>query len=572
MRYKIFSLLFLLFLSHSLLADQKIEIKTIEPPPLPLSALKNPRQTIATYLHAMNDFKRGQTKQIEKAIATFDLSEVNGLVRQERGKNLAWMLLDILDRSKIIQLSTITDRQQGLPYVLETYKNGEIRLARQEDGRWLFDIDTIRLIPLILEEVSDKKRLTIEKDKGNKQSRPFYLRIREQLPAGLRHKTLVLENWQWFGVFIFVVLGVLADFIMSLVFKLLLRYWKSKKFMYRHLSDDSLRPFGLMAMALIWLVGIRLMGFSEQIMLILLIAVKFLVALSTVWTVYRLVDLVAIWVLEKAHSTENKLDDMLAPLVPKTLKIFVTIMGIIFVAENLNINISSLLAGLGIGGLAFALAAKDMVQNIFGSITVLLDQTFTAGDWIKVGDVEGSVEQIGFRSTKVRTFYNSLITMPNSVFITAEVDNMGERRYRRYSTRFSLTYDTPPDKIEAFCEGIREIVRLHPYMRKDYYHVYLNDFSATSLDVLVYVFWETPDWSTELRERHRFLLDCLRLAQNLGVEYAFPTQTLHLKKAKEGVDLTEQLSETDAHQKGAESARKIVEATGKGKKEPPVIF
>jgi MscS family membrane protein len=203
----------------------------------------------------------------------------------------------------------------------------------------------------------------------------------------------------------------------------------------------------------------------------------------------------------------------------------------------------------------------------------LLDRTFTVGDWIKVGKIEGSVERIGFRSTKVRTFYNSLITMPNSVFITAEVDNMGERRYRRYSTHFSLTYNTPPDKIEAFCEGVREIVRLHPYMRKDYYHVYLNDLGASALDVLVYVFWETPDWSTELRERHCFLLDCLRLAKSLGIEYAFPTQTLYLEKTPSNIDLTTPIPPTDAQQQGIDSAREIVESTADiGHKPPPVLF
>ena len=483
------------------------------------------------------------------------------------------MLLDILERTKTIRLATITDRRHGLPYILHKYQKGNIQLTRQADGRWLFDTETVRVIPLILDEVSNQSRLVKFDKKNIKQNRPLYLRIREQLPNNLRKKTFILENWQWIGLFLFIGLGVIADFIMALLLKWLLRFWKSKKFMYRHLSDQSLRPFGLMAMALVWWIGIRIMVFPEQVMLVLLIAVKFLVALSSVWATYRLIDLIAVWVLEKARVTENKLDDMLAPLVPKTLKIFVTVIGVVFIAENLNINISSLLAGLGIGGLAFALAAKDMVQNIFGSITVLLDRTFIVGDWIKVGKIEGSVERIGFRSTKVRTFYNSLITMPNSVFITAEVDNMGERRYRRYSTHFSLTYHTPPDKIEAFCEGVREIVRLHPYMRKDYYHVYLNDLGSSALDVLVYVFWETPDWATELRERHHFLLDCLRLAQSLGIEYAFPTQTLYLEKMPPNMDLETQLTPSDAQQQGIDSARQVIKTTSETNyTRPPVLF
>ena len=206
-----------------------------------------------------------------------------------------------------------------------------------------------------------------------------------------------------------------------------------------------------------------------------------------------------------------------------------------------------------------------------------MDQTFHTGDWIVVNDVEGSVEEVGLRSTKVRTFYDSLITLPNSVFITAKVDNMGQRRYRRLRSLLSITYDTPPDKIEAFCEGIRELIRLHPYMRKDYYHVYLSELGASSLDILVYVFWETPDWSTELRERQRFLLDILRLAKALQIDMAFPTQTLHVLNSEDNQRTVENSGDEPSveslFQQSRESARKVVsESTGIDNKPPPVKF
>ncbi|NNM01763.1 MAG: mechanosensitive ion channel, partial [Gammaproteobacteria bacterium] len=142
---------------------------------------------------------------------------------------------------------------------------------------------------------------------------------------------------------------------------------------------------------------------------------------------------------------------------------------------------------------------------------------------------------------------------------------------------FSIAYDTPPERIEAFCEGIREIVRQHPYMRKDYFHVYLNNLGDASLEILIYVFWETPDWSTELRERHRFLLDCLRLARRLGVEYAFPTQTLYMKRGEDtppppDPEHTGEPADSPMAE-GRMAARAIVEATtGTGVKPPPVGF
>ena len=129
------------------------------------------------------------------------------------------------------------------------------------------------------------------------------------------------------------------------------------------------------------------------------------------------------------------------------------------------------------------------------------------------------------RSTRVRTFYNSVIVLPNSRLTTAVVDNMGKREFRRFTTKLGVQYDTTPEQLEAFCEAIREIIRRHPYTRKDYFQVYVNDLGASSIDILLYMFFECTDWPTELRERHRLLTDIMRVAQRLGVQFAFPTQT-----------------------------------------------
>ena len=166
---------------------------------------------------------------------------------------------------------------------------------------------------------------------------------------------------------------------------------------------------------------------------------------------------------------------------------------------------------------------------------MLVDRPFQIGDWVKIGNAEGTVEEIGFRSTRIRTFYNSRITVPNSNLVNASVDNLGARQYRRISCKIGVQYDTSPEKIDAFCEGIREIVRRHPYTRKDYYNVYFNEFADSSLNILLYVFHECPDWTTELRERHRLFVDIVRLAHRLGVEFAFPTQTLHVATVPPGL-------------------------------------
>ncbi|MES9962245.1 MAG: mechanosensitive ion channel family protein [Candidatus Sedimenticola sp. 20ELBAFRAG] len=572
--------LFLLFLSFVILAfplyaQEKTadESKVEEAAPVSES-LKNPRATMETFLHAMNDIKRGKPERINDAVTTLDLSGVNELVRKERGRDLAWMLLEVMDRTRIIKTERIPARTEGKPYLFNKYRNGAVRIVRQESGEWLFDRETIDRLPQVMDELADSER--VKGAEAETSFLPWHIRMRQQMPESLKADLFLLPNWQWIGLFLTVLMGVLIDKLVSFMLRLFVRQWRnrSSSAQFKEISDQVLRPLGLMAMAVVWWIGLNLMGLPEEAMLILLLAVKFLASISGVWAAYRLVDLVSARLIQRAVKTENKLDDALVPLIPKTLKIFVTVIGFVFIADNLNVDISSLLAGLGLGGLAFALAAKDMVQNLFGSVTVLMDRTFTVGDWIVVDDKEGTVERIGFRSTRIRTFYNSLVTIPNSKFITAKVDNMGERRYRRLSCKLSLTYDTPPDRIEAFCEGVRELVRQHPYMRKDYYHVYLNEFAASSLDVLLYVFWETPEWNTELRERHRFMLDILRLAQRLGVEFAFPTQTLYMRQEEMPTfDQSGEMAQKEAFEMGQKQAREIVsETTGIGVKPPPVVF
>jgi len=232
-----------------------------------------------------------------------------------------------------------------------------------------------------------------------------------------------------------------------------------------------------------------------------------------------------------SEKTESKLDDQLVPLVRKALRVFLVVVFALFVAQNVfGFDITGWLAGLGIAGLAISLAAQDSIKNLFGSITVLFDKPFTVGDWIVTEGLEGTVEEVGFRSTRIRTFYNSLITLPNANLINASVDNYGQRQYRRWKTHIGVQYDTTPDQLVAFTEGIRELVRSHPYTRKDYFQVWCHEFADSSLNILLYIFHEVPDWSTELRERERMFIDIVRLADKLGVSFAFPTQTVHLYK------------------------------------------
>lgn len=401
--------------------------------------------------------------------------------------------------------------------------------------------------------------------------------LRQYLPDFMFDEPFLLMNWQWAAILAAIFVGFLLDFVARFLCVRITRRLLNRGGidMDPRKLRAIFRPVGLLAAALFWMAVLPSIGLPHNAFNILHVAVTFLAASAGVWGAYRGVEIGTQYLTAKASQTESRYDDLLVPLVSKTAKVFIVAFGIVFVASNLDVNISSLLAGLGLGGLAFALAAKDTVSNLFGTLTIVLDRPFQVGDWVIIGSTEGSVERVGFRSTRLRTFYNSLITIPNGNLLTANVDNMGHRTYRRYKADLSLTYDTPPEKIDAFCEGVRELIRIHPYTRKDYYHVYLNSFAASSLDVLLYVFFEAPDWATELRERHRLIMDIIRLARELGVDFAFPTQTVVLERGDDSEAAHEEIDHsTEARQArlGRNAARALVEASmGElGKVPPPV--
>jgi MscS family membrane protein len=347
---------------------------------------------------------------------------------------------------------------------------------------------------------------------------------------------LLIENWQWLGLLILLTVAMILERIISVVLRKLAKDISKRN----GLSQDDtylkkfVRPFGILVtwwsfLALYPVLDINNETFSS----ILDVGGGLVIAFAGILAAWRFVDVLCDFLRARAALSENKFDDMLVPLLRRTLKIFVVLIALAYFSSRVTEDFYKVIAGLSIGSAVLLFAFKDSLENVFGTFTVLMDQPFQLGDWITVGSVDGTVEKVGFRSTRVRTFYNSVITVPNREFISATVDNLGARRYRRIKATLGLTYDTPPEKVEAFCEGVRELIRGHPYTRKDYYHVYFNGFGASSLDILLYCFVQVPDWSVELREKHRLYADILRLAEQLGVQFAFPTTSVHVVKPED---------------------------------------
>ncbi len=214
----------------------------------------------------------------------------------------------------------------------------------------------------------------------------------------------------------------------------------------------------------------------------------------------------------------------------KTLSFLIFVVGGLVLVQNLGYNVTSLLAGLGLGGLAVALAAKDTLSNIFGSLVILFDRPFVTGDWIQFDQVEGTVEHIGFRSTQIKTFYDSVISVPNFTLANTQIDNMGKRKFRRTRFTLGIAYSTPPEKIQSFIKGIEGIIHSHPKTKKDYYQVSFSGCADSSLNIFVNFFLQTANWNEELLFRQEVFLEILKQARQMQVEFAFPSQSLYIEK------------------------------------------
>ncbi len=530
-----------------------------------VEARNSPKATLRTFVTAMAP---DPTSPPPEALACMDTSGV----ASEQVQELATYLKRIVDRIELIDFendSTLpdandlveqpvaewtffprqlapqdwsrdqrTDRLARARAIEALAPAARIVLVRQPNGEWKFSQATVTAIESFYKKVESADR--VEGLVGEERLL-FHERIQGLFPQTLiSNEVLAIKYWQWIALGVVALLGLTLDLLLRLLLtNVTLRIIRRKGGEAQRASlRKMVRPFGLAATAMLWLWALGKLGLPGEAVKVLSVAVRLFAMLAVVWAAYRLIDVIGEVLASKAARTRSKIDDLLVPLVRKTTKVFVTAIGLIYIADSMQIEILPLLTGLGIGTLAFGLAAKDSIENFFGSVAVIADRPFEVGDWVQIGDVEGTVEELGFRSTRIRTFYNSLVTVPNATLVRAVVDNYGRRKYRRWKTHLNLTYDTPPDKIEAFCEGLRELLRNHPYTRKDYYQIWLHEFGAHSLDVLLYIFFEAPEWSTELRERHRLMLDILRLADRLGVNFAFPTQTLHMFSEEQDTEHT----------------------------------
>jgi len=259
------------------------------------------------------------------------------------------------------------------------------------------------------------------------------------------------------------------------------------------------------------------------------VVLRILLAVGVGWAVYSLVDLIDYGLSLAAEKTVSKVDDMLVPLVGRSIRITVLVVVILMVIQEVsNEDLKSILAGLGIGGIALALAAQDTLKNFFGSLVIIADKPFEIGDRIVVDGHDGPVETVGFRSTKIRTLQGHLVTVPNSEVANKTIQNIGKRPYIRRLLNITLTYDTPPENVARAKKIVEELLENHEGMNPEYPpRVFFNDFNDWSLNLLVLYWYSPPDYWAFMAFSERFNMQLLERFNAEGIDFAFPSQTLY---------------------------------------------
>jgi MscS family membrane protein len=522
-----------------------------EPSPQPTAApitspvpdeFSSPAATLHTFLQSMDSSYPFSVHKV--ALHCLDLTKAPTLVKTTAGPQRAIKLYEILRYARIDLDSVPTEIQEDF-YVLYRQPNGDkIAMRRGEDGQWKFDSETILAVVHMNE-------LLVQKGTIKRWIAPHFSR-----------RVFGLYLFQWCFLAMLWALGyLLGRFVLAVARTILRRKYPQIDTLA---PPGILRGFPYLLGTLVYVQSLSYLDLSLSSLVFLTGVGKLLATVFAVWFCFGLVDVVKVSIPHFGAYKKVGLHNAILPMAARTMKVFVSCIGLLFLAQNLEINVWSLFAGFSVIGAMVALAGQDFVKNLFGSITVVLDQPFDIGDWVVIDGVEGTVEDVRFRSTRIRTFYNSLVTMPNSILLTAKIDNYGARKFRRYRQLLHISQRTPQPLIESFCEAVREIVRRHPFTRKDDFHVYLNDVTPDAIQILIYVYWQTPDWSTELAERHRFLSDVLHLAQRLGVELAPNTTRVQFTQwtPPESSDaLYDYESLQQAKVEGESQARAIVNAT-----------
>lgn len=346
--------------------------------------------------------------------------------------------------------------------------------------------------------------------------------VHDRLPPFMEEFRGGLGIWQWAGLLGLLLASLLIGFVVRhlATASLRARYKIPGLEFSQSAKRGTRRAFATLIAAAIWSLALPCLALPATTEVFAFRVVQLVATIAVIWLLVSLWNALCDLLLHRAEGIDKRTERLLVPLTRKFVIAVIFIGGLLAVLWVVGVNVISIIAGLGIGGLALALAAKDSVENIFGSLTILFDMPFALGDWIRIDKVEGVVEEINLRSTRLRTFEDSMITLPNSNLIKASVENFGARRFRRQRLELRFSHESDPGSIEEFCDALRQHINQIDGIVPGKTVVELNDVTEQWIGVLVIGYLDAGAAVNELRMRSKLLAEALRLAKQRRLRFA----------------------------------------------------
>jgi MscS family membrane protein len=521
---KRFLLLFAL-ISFSGFAQEDVEVN-----------LSNPKATIYTHIYFLQDDSDEPQKSAKTIYGKEEKEAIDIAIKIKRildGKGLE------IDFNKIpidsVYTDTINYSVQN-KYILFPELMPQVSVERIGDS-WYYSRETVNNIDALYQEVF-----------------PWYIdKLHDIIPGSGHKKIFSIEVWQYIALILlmviaFIVFAIAKRLAFFFLRRILYRYTKNRNNDVNIALKKLAHPISLLIA--LWLIGFVLpslqfgLAFNKWTFLAVNIA-------STIFWIYVFLKLAQVLLSlyqEYAEKTEGKLDDQLIPILKNFSTVIIVIVGVFRMLIYFGVDPTTILAGASIGGLAIAFASQDTVKNLIGTVMIFVDKPFHIGDWIEGGGVVGSVEEVGFRSTRIRAADTSVYQIPNSKLSEIVIKNSGLLLFRRYNTTLGLRYDTPPELIEAFAKGVREIVLAHPDSKKDAVLVQFVEFGDSSLNIMLNMYFHNLAWGTMQESKHQIHIAIIRLAKELGVDFAFPSTTMMIEQTPDkSIDLAYDVSRDRAN-------------------------
>ena len=333
-----------------------------------------------------------------------------------------------------------------------------------------------------------------------------------------------------FAVLIFAGIFIIRSIFFSIVLKKIDKLLANTKHTLLTTTIDSIKaPINLFFFALAILASLQMLNMPDNLSNFLQKIFNSTVIAVIFWIFYCFSSFVGYWFTRVVSKSAANIRQDISHFIETIYKIFVLFMVFVIILQEWGYNINGIIASLGIGGLAFALAAKDTAANIFGYLIVFTESPFEIGDWIGIDNLEGTVEEINIRSTKIRTFGQSLITLPNAVLTNSSIENFSKMGKRRIKMHLGLTYSTSVAQMQAVTTQIKAMLMGHEDIDKGTVFVYFTDFDDSSLNIFCYFFTITTNWGEYLSVREAVNFRIMQIVADNEAHFAFPSRSIYVE-------------------------------------------